>query len=92
LSAHFVACGFTCVKDFLRGVDLPYSSLTQVNPQAVVFADKTKSIMKTQEKYICKGCGEEIYKYEYEEGKGWCGLCEMLDYDFLDKEKYPDQD
>jgi hypothetical protein len=44
----------------------------------------------TYMEYKCKGCKEIIDNKELEEGKGWCRLCVILDYDFLDKEKYPD--
>jgi hypothetical protein len=39
---------------------------------------------------LCKGCQELMTKREYEEGKGWCGLCVYLCYDCLDREKYPE--
>jgi hypothetical protein len=37
---------------------------------------------------LCKGCNELMTKREYDEGKGWCGLCVYLCYDCLDEEKY----
>jgi hypothetical protein len=39
---------------------------------------------------FCKGCKELIYKFEYEEGKGWCDQCVYLCYDCMDTEKYPE--
>jgi hypothetical protein len=37
---------------------------------------------------LCKGCHELMMKREYDEGKGWCGLCVYLCYDCMDEEKY----
>jgi hypothetical protein len=37
---------------------------------------------------LCKGCHELIMKREYDEGKGWCGLCVYLCLDCMDEEKY----
>jgi hypothetical protein len=39
---------------------------------------------------LCKGCWELITKLEYDEGKGWCGLCVYLCLDCMDTEKYPE--
>ena len=39
---------------------------------------------------LCKGCRELITKLEYDEGKGWCGLCVYLCLDWMDTEKYPE--
>ena len=37
---------------------------------------------------ICKGCHELMMKREYDEGKGWCGLCVYNCLDCQDEEKY----
>ena len=37
---------------------------------------------------ICKGCHELMMKREYDEGKGWCGLCVYNCLDCMDEEKY----
>jgi hypothetical protein len=35
---------------------------------------------------LCKGCRELITKLEYDEEKGWCGLCVYLCLDCMDTE------
>src|SRR5262245_42647634 len=37
---------------------------------------------------LCKGCHELMMKREYDEGKGWCGLCMYRCLDCMDEEKY----
>ena len=39
---------------------------------------------------LCKGCMELITDVEFDEGKGWCGLCVYLCLDCMDTEKYPE--
>jgi hypothetical protein len=39
---------------------------------------------------LCKEYRELIIKLEYDEGKGWCGLCVYLCLDCMDTEKYPE--
>jgi hypothetical protein len=39
---------------------------------------------------LCKGCSELITKREYDEEKGWCGLCVYRCLDCMDRDKYPD--
>jgi hypothetical protein len=38
---------------------------------------------------LCKGCRELMTQREYDEGKGWCGLCVYRCLDCMDREKYP---
>jgi hypothetical protein len=37
---------------------------------------------------LCKGCHDLLMKREYDEGKGWCGLCVYNCLDCMDEEKY----
>jgi len=48
-------------------------------------------IMTTHPQWrLCKGCRELITKLDYDEEKGWCGLCVYVCLDCMDTEKYPE--